>query len=53
MATFPEIEPNFWASACWSVLVDGYIQCGISYEDFCSECENVKNQYKQWFEDEK
>ncbi len=50
MAEHSEIEPTLWAGACWSALVHGYRECGISYEDFCVECDAVKNHYECWFD---
>jgi hypothetical protein len=46
----PRIEPTLWASAFWSCLVDGYNNSGFTYEQFCLEWENVKDNYKGWFD---
>ena len=50
MANHPEIEPTLWASAFWSVLVDGYAASGMSYENFTREWDELKHHYKHWFE---
>lgn len=52
MAEHTEIEPTLWASAFWSCLVDGYINSGITYEEFCNEWDILKKHYKKWFDDE-
>ncbi len=52
MANHSEIEPSLWASAIWSVLVDGYVNCGFSYEEFQNEWDRVKHHYKPWFDKE-
>lgn len=45
----PEIEPNIWMAAYWSILVDNYIDSGIKYEQFCQELANVRENYRSWF----
>lgn len=52
MAKYSNIEPSLWAAAVWSVLVDEYINSGLNYEEFCSDLNEIKNHYKDWFEDE-
>jgi hypothetical protein len=46
----PEIEPTLWASAVWSILVEGYVNSGASYELFCDEWDRIKEHYKGFFE---
>ncbi len=46
-----EIEPTLWAGAIWSVLIDGYMACDFSYEDFCNEWEKIKHHYKKWWDE--
>ena len=50
MASHPEIEPTLWAGAIWSVLVEGYAQSGVSYEQFSKEWNSIKHHYKSWFD---
>ncbi len=50
MAEHPEIEPTLWAGAFWSILVAGYSASGMSYEQFTTEWNEVKHNYKKWFE---
>lgn len=47
----PEMEPTLWASACFTLLVDGFLKSGIPYEGFCRELEGVKAFYKIRWED--
>lgn len=50
MHDHPEIEPTLWAGACLSALVNGMLESGLSYDEFCIEVEGVKNHYKQWWD---
>lgn len=50
MKNHPEIEPTLWACAFWSILVDGYNQSGMSYQQFTDEWDRVKHHYKPWFD---
>lgn len=50
MAQHPEVEPTLWAGAFWSVLVDGYSNSGMSYEQFTREWDELKHHYKPWFD---
>lgn len=52
MQEHSEIEPTIWAAGCWSVIVDGYIKCGFSYEEFGNELNSVKDYYKSWWDEE-
>ncbi len=45
-----DIEPTLWASAVWSILIDGYNQSGMTYEDFIYEVSDVIHHYKPWFD---
>lgn len=45
-----EMEPSLWASACWSLLVRGYNESGVSYAQFSAEMDCVKDHYKGWFD---
>jgi hypothetical protein len=47
----PQIEPTLWAGACWSVLVSGYINSGLTYEEFVDEVKGVKKFYKKHWQD--
>ena len=49
MQDHPEIEPTLWAGAVWSILVDGYVASGMSYEKFTQEWDDLKHHYKPWF----
>ena len=51
MAEHPDIEPTLWASAFWSVLVNGYSASGMSYDQFTHEWDQVKHHYKSWFDE--
>lgn len=50
MVEHPEIEPTLWASAFWSVLVEGYSTSGMSYKQFSLEWNEIKHHYKSWFD---
>lgn len=45
------IEQTLWASALMSTIVNGYKNCGFSYEQFCEEMERVKDHYKSLFDE--
>ena len=45
-----EIERTLWAGACWSLLIEGYITSGVSYDQFTTECDQVKHHYKSRFD---
>jgi hypothetical protein len=49
MSKHPEIESTLWSGAVWSILVDGYVASGISYDQFTDEWDNVKHHYKDYF----
>lgn len=49
MYEHPEIEPTLWAAAVWSVLVNGYIDSGATYDEFCEESDKLKTHCKPWF----
>jgi hypothetical protein len=42
----PDIEQTLWSGACWSALVNGHINSGITYEEFCKEMESVRQFFK-------
>ncbi len=46
-----DIKPYVWAASFWSVLVNGYVNSEVSYDEFCNEWENVKIHYKVWFDE--
>ena len=51
MQEHQDIEPSLWCGAVWSVLVDGYRNCGFSYKEFCDEWDRIKEHYKkEWDE---
>ena len=43
----PQIEPTLWAGAHLSALVTGYINSGITYEEFRYEMGCVQRFYKK------
>jgi hypothetical protein len=45
-----EKDTALWMAALWSLLVERYIDSGVSYEQFCSELEGVKGNYVSWWE---
>ena len=51
MQNHPEVEPTLWAGACWTALVSGYLNCGISYKEFCEDFEEAKEHYRLRWED--
>ena len=54
MLSHPEIEQSLWVGACWSCLVNGYLQSDIPYKDFCIDFDNAKKFYKErWRESKK
>lgn len=50
MSAHPEIEPTLWAGAVWSVLVNGYNQSGVTYDEFTRQWDEVKHHYKSRFD---
>jgi len=46
-----QIEPTLWVGAFWSILVDGYNSCGVSYDEFTKEWDRFKHHYKPWFDE--
>jgi hypothetical protein len=45
----PDIESTLWVGAFWSCIVNGYRNCDMSYEEFCSELDSVKAFFKtEW-----
>lgn len=51
MKSHPQIEPSLWASAHFSCIATGCMNSGITYEEFSSELENVKEFYRQRWKD--
>ena len=49
--SYPEIEPNIWAGALWSTLVNGYLNSDLEYEEFVEDWKEAVEHYKQWFDD--
>ena len=50
MRKHPEFEGSIWVGAIWSTLVQGYIEAGISYDEFCDELKGIKENYKIWWD---
>lgn len=46
----PEIEITLWYSAFISAFVDGHIRTGFSYEQICVVFDDIKKNFKSWFE---
>jgi hypothetical protein len=44
------IEPTLWASAVVSLLIDGYHDSGINYEQFCESMDEIKAHFRKSFE---
>lgn len=51
MQDHPEVEQSLWAGACWSCLVNGYINSGIPYKEFQQEMKSVAAFYKKRWEE--
>jgi hypothetical protein len=50
----PEIETTLWAGALMSAFVHMHLNTKMPYKIFCDSLDNIKNVYKNWFdEDEK
>jgi hypothetical protein len=45
-----EIESTLWCGAVWSVLINGYISCDFSYEQFLKEVQKLVKHYKHWWD---
>lgn len=43
------IESTLWSTAVWFSLLNGYKNCGISYEEFVEESSKVIKHYKSWW----
>ncbi len=52
VVTTSHIERTLWVGAFWSHLVEGYMNHGYSYDQFCEELEEVKKCYKKWWEED-
>jgi len=51
MLNHPEIETSLWCGACWTALVNGYLNSGFPYKEFCEDFDNAKEFYKErWAE---
>ena len=51
MRSNSQIEPTLWASALWSCLARGFINCNIPYEIFKSESYKAIEHLETWWED--
>lgn len=49
MQSHPEIEQTIWAGACWTALVNGYLNSDIPYELFCHDFDSAKEHYSKWW----
>jgi hypothetical protein len=47
MAAHPEIEPTIWYGACWSLMINGCLRSGLTYEEFCIDFNAAKEHYKK------
>lgn len=47
----PEIEGAIWVSACFSSIVQSFIDNGLSYEDYLHEMKSAMAHYKEWFDE--
>lgn len=47
----PEIEGAIWVSACFSSIVQSFIDNGLSYEEYVSVMTNSIMYYKGWFDE--
>lgn len=47
----PEIEGAIWVSACFSSIVQSFIDNGLSYEDYWYEMKSAMAHYKEWFDE--
>ena len=45
-----KIESTLWYGAAWSLIVNGYINSGSTYEEFCEEMDRIKEFYKAWWD---
>lgn len=53
MQDHPEIEKTLWAGACWTALVNGYLQCDIPLKQFRSDWKSAMDHYaKLWIEND-
>jgi len=50
MSSHKEIEPTLWAGALFSVIADGYKNCGFSYEEFSEEVNTVLSHYRNYWD---
>jgi len=42
----PGIENNIWQGACISLIVNSYIESGLTYQQFCEELDDIKKYFK-------
>lgn len=47
----PEIETSLWAGALMSAFVDMHQNTKFTYKNFCEVLDDIKEVYKNWFED--
>lgn len=50
MQDHPEIEQTLWAGACWTALINGYINSDLSYEEFKEDFDSAKEHYSKWWD---
>jgi len=46
-----EIERPLWLGAMVTLAIEGFINSGLTYEEFCSEWDRIKKHYKPWFDE--
>ena len=52
MLQHPEIEPSLWTGACWSALVNGYLNSQVPFKEFCIEFDCAKEFYRDRWEEQ-
>jgi len=50
MQEHPEIEQTLWAGACWTALVNGYLNSGVSFEEFDVDWRCAYDHYRKWWD---
>lgn len=49
----PEIEPSLWSGGLFSIITEGYMKSGFTYEEFIDEISYMIGFYKRWWDEEK
>lgn len=46
-----DIDMNQWIGACFSLIVDRFIDAGLDFNQFSQELDEIRKHYKPWFDE--